>query len=76
MDARSISKELIEKAVDPDLATIGVEIADVGLDNLLDENILKEIPVIKTIYALGRFGNAVREKLFVAKIAKFLLFPI
>lgn len=42
------------------------------LDAFLDDGVLREIPVIKTVLAVGRTGIAVRDVLLVKKLLRFL----
>lgn len=49
-----------------------IEIAEVGLDALLDEGLLKDIPYLSTLYTLTRSLASARDRLFAAKIRRFL----
>ena len=39
-----------------------IDFSEIGLDSLLDESILKEVPLIKTAYSIAKTGFAIREK--------------
>lgn len=48
------------------------EIAEISLDNLIDNNIIKEIPIIGTITKLLSIGTSINDKFFVKKLLHFL----
>ena len=49
------------------------DLSDIALDRLLDEPVLKEIPLIKTIVACCKTWQAAHDRLFLRKVARFLL---
>lgn len=62
----SISDEIIETTID-----LSIDYAEITMDEIIDGT-LREIPLIKTIYSLGKLGYSIREKFFVKKILTFL----
>ena len=48
------------------------EIVEVGLDTIMDEGILKEIPIVSTAISLYRFGDSIRERHHLKKLAVFI----
>lgn len=69
----NISNQILDNAVSTELVGTAIDISEIGLDKLLDENFLKEIPCIKTIYGVFKGAVHIRDKIFMAKVAKFLL---
>lgn len=49
-----------------------IDISELGIDSLLDESLLKEIPIIKTVYGLTKTGFAIREKHMLKKTLTFI----
>lgn len=49
-----------------------MDFAEVGLDNLLEESFLKEIPMVKTVVNLAKTGFAIREKYMLKKTLIFI----
>lgn len=49
------------------------EYAELGLDAVLDEGVLRDIPVVGTLVALARAGVGIRDRLFAKKLLRFLL---
>lgn len=58
-----IAKENLDEAA---------EIIEVGLDKLLDDGVIKDLPMASTILGIIKTISNVREALFLKKIAKFL----
>ena len=62
---------LFEKTAD-----VGIDFAELYLDNVLDivsnNEILKEIPVVKTLYTIGKVGAAIHEKNLLRKTLIFI----
>ena len=69
----NIPDKIVDNIVSPALASTGMDIAEIGLDKLLDDNFLKELPGIKTIFGIAKGVINIRDKIFMAKVAKFLL---
>jgi hypothetical protein len=63
----SISNEIINSTID-----LGIEYAEINLDEIFSDGILKEIPIVKTLYSIGKIGLSIRERFFVKKLLVFL----
>ncbi len=48
------------------------DIAEVGLDSVLDDGLFKDIPLISTALSLYRIGRSVKERHYVKKLAQFI----
>ncbi len=64
---KSFAKSILEYNTDNIM-----ELGEIGLDCLLDDSILKEIPFIKTIYGITKTGFAIREKHMFNKTIQFI----
>lgn len=49
-----------------------MEYVELGIDAMLEEGVIKEIPFIGTLVSMAKFGVTVRDRLFVQKLLKFL----
>ena len=49
-----------------------IDFSEIGLDSLLDESILNEVPLIKTAYGIAKTGFAIREKHMLKKTMIFI----
>lgn len=54
------------------VAKITESLGEVGLDTVLDEGLLKDIPLLSTAVSVYRIGNTVRERQHIRKLLSFL----
>jgi|TARA_B110000902_G_C14057496_1_gene494151 hypothetical protein len=69
---KNIETDLIESIASSDLKMIGSDIGEIAIDSLLNDGVLKDIPVIGTIVNLYSTGVTISGKIFEKKILKFL----
>lgn len=55
-----------------ELLDVSLDVADVGIDTLLSDGIIKELPIVKVVYAIITSGISIHDKLFLKKIISFL----
>lgn len=63
----AIAVELVNDTTD-----ILIDYADIGIDTIFDDEIVKEIPVVKTIAAVYRIGLSIKDRYFAKKLLIFL----
>ncbi len=51
---------------------VGADIAEVGLDQLIDDGVLKELPVLSTILKTVKIGNSVHDWFYTRKLLTFI----
>lgn len=66
-------KETIFKPIADNMSDVLIEIAESGIDSVLPDSVIKEIPIIKTINSLCKVGLNIRENYLIRKTAKFLV---
>jgi hypothetical protein len=69
----NVGAAIIKGVCNPKAEDIAVELGEFALDSFLDEHVLKEIPVIKTVIAYHKTWAAIQDQLFLRKVASFLL---
>ena len=69
---KEISIDLVNSIATENLSSIGRDLGEIALDTVLQEGLLREIPVINTVFGLYKTGVEVRQQLFFQKILKFL----
>lgn len=62
-----LSKELISNSSD-----ILIDISEIGLDNILDEGLINDIPLLKTVASVCKIGLNIRERHFAKKLISFI----
>lgn len=49
-----------------------IEFGEIGLDLMLDEGVLKEVPIVKTILSICKIGLNIRDRFFTRKLLLFI----
>lgn len=47
-------------------------VSELGIDVIIEEGIIKNIPIVKSIYSLGKSGIALRDKILIKKLLSFI----
>lgn len=63
-----LAKELVNTSQD-----IIIDIVEIGLDSILTDGIVKEIPVVKTLATFFNIGLNIKDRYFAEKLIKFIL---
>jgi hypothetical protein len=67
-----LGKSLRDTIVKSELPSLIREFGEIGVDSFLDEGLLKEIPVLSAILAVGKTAGSIRDFLFTKKLFRFL----
>lgn len=70
-EKKDVIKSTAETIVNYNVDT-AIDYTEIGLDSLLDNPILKNFPVVKTVYGLAKTGFAIREKHTLKKLIIFI----
>lgn len=54
------------------LSDVGIDYAEIGLDALANNEVIKELPVVKTIASVAKIGLSIKEWSFAKKFLTFL----
>lgn len=55
-----------------EFSSIGIDIAEAGIDSLLDSEVLENIPIVKTVGAIAKVSLAIRDKHLLKKLLIFI----
>ena len=69
---KELSNSLVETISYSDLTAIGKDILEIGVDAILADGLLKEIPIINVATGFWKTGIAIRDYRFVSKLLHFL----
>jgi len=69
----NIGTAIVKGVINPEAKDLAVEFGDLELSAFLDESVLREIPIIKSVVAFCKTGMAIHNQLFLRKVAGFLL---
>ena len=73
MNENDLGTAIVRGACNPEAKSVAVDFSEIALDSLLEEGILKEIPVLKSIIACRKTWQAIHDQLFLRKVAGFVL---
>lgn len=71
-DIKNISISLEQTLKNSDLEKVSISLSEVVLDNIIEDGIIKDIPIISTIVGLGKSAVGIKETLFLKKIITFI----
>lgn len=57
---------------DSDLPSLAKDYAELAIDGIMDDGVLKDIPLVGTVIGVMKFGNSVNKHLSAKKLYKFL----
>lgn len=69
---KNLSNSFDETIKDSDLQNIGGDLSELVIDSLLEDGVLKDIPVISTIIGLTNIGVKISDRILLNKILSFL----
>lgn len=55
-----------------EFTSLGIDIAEMGIDSLLDSEVLKNIPIVKSVGAIAKVSLAIRDKYLLKKLLIFI----
>lgn len=69
----SLEKSLEDSLKGSELVDTGIDITEIAIDQLLNEGLLKEVPVVKSLIAFVKTGYSIRDAIYIKKILLFVL---
>ena len=69
---QEISGSIIDSIKQSDISKLTPDLLEIGLDEILEDGIIKEIPVVKTIQAFYKTVITISDKILIKKIVLFL----
>ena len=71
MEAQSLSNAFSD-SLKEEAAACATDLVEVGLDAIMDDGLLKDIPILSTAIAIYKIGNSFRERHNVKKLIQFI----
>jgi F0F1-type ATP synthase alpha subunit len=71
MDEKSLAVALEDTLAESTIDIIS-DIAEVGLDAVLDDGLLKDIPIISTAVSLFKIGKTIHDRVYVKQLGVFI----
>ena len=63
----------MQESITEETSDILSNIAEIGLDSIMNDGLLKEVPLLSTAVSLFKIGNSLRERHYIKKLASFIL---
>lgn len=64
--------ELKDSLFNDDIADLCIDLTEIGIDSVMDDGVLAEVPIDKTIVALSKTGLAIRERNMLKQTLAFI----
>jgi hypothetical protein len=65
--------KLIKSIESKELSSLTSDYTELGLDSILDDGIVKDIPVLRTLVSIAKLTKNVRDRLYLKKMSRFLV---
>lgn len=62
----------LKDSINTEVGSIATNIAEVGLDSIIEDDMLKEIPILSTAVSLYKLGSSLRERHYLSKLSGFV----
>lgn len=72
MNTEEISRRLTETLKNSELQSLTADFSEIVLDNFIDNEMLKEVPIIKSLVGIKKGYSQINEQLFLKKVMAFL----
>jgi hypothetical protein len=72
MQESDLGVSIVKSAFNPEVKDILIDYSEIGLGNFLDEDVLREMPILKTIIACRKTWTAIHDQLFLKKVLDFM----
>lgn len=69
---QSLGAEIVATVKSAALASLAEDYFEIGIDSILSEGVLRELPVVSTVLALGKVGASISDRVFAGKLCRFL----
>ncbi len=73
MNKKNIENEIIKSIKSPELTNLAEKYAEIGIDAIMSEGFLKDIPIVGSIISIGKLGVNISNVIFVKKLIRFLV---
>lgn len=72
MEPKALAPSLVDSFTDFDPARITPDLLEVALDYIVDEDIIKDIPIVRSIVGLYKATASIRDRALVKKLVNFV----
>lgn len=62
----------LRDSINTEAGSIATNIAEVGLDSIIEDDIIKEVPILSTAVSLYKLGSSLSERHYLSKLSSFV----
>jgi hypothetical protein len=73
-EIKNIENAIVDSIDASSASGLASEIAEIAIDKMLDDGLLKDIPIINVLVAAKSMYGAVKDHIFLKKVVKFLFY--
>ncbi len=70
---KQLEQSLLSTLRQSDLRSIGANLSEIGIDQLMQDGLLKDIPVVNILTGLLKTSRSIRDHIFLKKLLSFLV---
>lgn len=67
-----MKNSLDKSIISSEITKVTSDIIEIGIDDFLEDGLLKELPIVKSIIGIKNIGVGIKDKIFLKKVMKFL----
>jgi hypothetical protein len=64
--------ELFDNVTKTELKGLSVGLGDVAIDSIMNDGLLKDIPILSSLVSLSKIGSGIRDRMYIKKVVLFL----
>jgi hypothetical protein len=72
MKQQNLPDSLTKTLIESDISSVAKEISEVALDSMLEEGVFRDIPIVSTVFGVGKTAANVKDYLFLKKVPHFI----
>ena len=70
---QDISTSFKKSIISSDVKDIAIDYSEIAIDKIIDNDVLSEIPIVKSLLAVYKVGISIKERYTIKKMLKFLI---
>ena len=64
--------ESFDNSISENIEDIALDVFEMGIDTMLDDDVLKNVPFLSVVYGAYKIGRTVKEQHYVKQLANFI----
>ena len=64
--------QALSNSISEETQSVAAELMEAGLDSVMDDGLLKEVPILSVAVSLYKIGHSIKERYYLRKLAAFI----